>query len=50
MSNFIYKLGFDIDRKKISFKSEVKMLGDYELEIDLHKEVKKDIKFSVVAE
>jgi len=26
------------------------MIGEYELEIDLHKEVKKDLKFSVVAE
>ncbi|NVJ46848.1 MAG: 50S ribosomal protein L9 [Cytophagia bacterium] len=42
--------GIDVDRKKISFKGEVKMVGDYEVEIDLHKEVKKDVKFSVVAE
>ena len=43
-------MGVDVDRKKISFKGEVKMVGDYEVEIDLHKEVKKDVKFSVVAE
>lgn len=42
--------GVEVDRKKISFKSEVKRIGEYEAEIDLHKEVKKDVKFNVVAE
>lgn len=42
--------GVEVDRKKISFKSEVKRVGEYEAEIDLHKEVKKDVKFNVVAE
>lgn len=41
--------GFAIDRKKISFLSEVKTLGDYEALLDLHKEVKHKIKFKVVA-
>ncbi len=40
----------DVDRKKISFKGEVKNIGEYEAEIDLHKLVKKDVKFNVVAE
>jgi large subunit ribosomal protein L9 len=40
----------DVDRKKISFKGEVKNVGEYEAEIDLHKLVKKDVKFMVVAE
>ena len=40
----------DVDRKKISFKGEVKTIGEYEAEIDLHKAVKKDVKFMVVAE
>jgi len=40
----------DVDRKKISFKGEVKNIGEYEAEIDLHKSVKKDVKFVVVAE
>ena len=43
-------LGHDVDRKKISFKGEVKTVGEFEVEIDLHKEVKKDVKFNVVAE
>ncbi|OEK00462.1 50S ribosomal protein L9 [Roseivirga sp. 4D4] len=50
ISDALKAKGIDVDRKKISFKGEVKMLGEYELEIDLHKEVKKDLKFSVVAE
>ena len=43
-------LGHDVDRKKISFKGEVKTVGEFAVEIDLHKEVKKDVKFNVVAE
>ncbi|OEK04076.1 50S ribosomal protein L9 [Roseivirga misakiensis] len=50
ISDALKARGVDVDRKKISFKGEVKMLGDYELEIDLHKEVKKELKFSVIAE
>lgn len=41
--------GFAIDRKKISFLSEVKTLGEYEALLDLHKEVKHKVKFKVVA-
>lgn len=48
LSDALKALGHDVDRKKISFKGEVKMLGDYEAEIDLHKEVKKVINFSVI--
>jgi len=50
ISDALKARGIDVDRKKISFKGEVKMIGEYELEIDLHKEVKKDLKFAVVAE
>lgn len=50
ISDALKAMGIDVDRKKISFKGEVKFVGDYEVEIDLHKEVKKDLKFSVVAE
>ena len=50
ISDALKSRGVDVDRKKISFKGDVKMLGDYELEIDLHKEVKKNLKFSVIAE
>lgn len=50
ISDALKALGHDVDRKKISFKGEVKFVGDYELEIDLHKEVKKTVPFAVVAE
>jgi large subunit ribosomal protein L9 len=42
--------GFDIDRKKLSLTSEVKMLGSYTAEIDLHKEVKHKITVNVITE
>ena len=42
--------GFEIDRKKINFNTKVKEVGDYAITIDLHKEVKKEVPFKVVAE
>ncbi len=42
--------GFDIDRKKVIMKESPKMLGTYTAVLDLHKEVKKEIKVTVVAE
>lgn len=42
--------GFDVDRRRISFKSEIKTVGEYEAIVDLHREVKANINFSVVAE
>lgn len=41
--------GFDIDRKKIAIDGEVKNLGDYTATLDLHKEVKHKVKFTVIA-
>lgn len=42
--------GFDVDRRRISFKGEIKTIGEYEATVDLHREVKAMINFSVVAE
>ena len=42
--------GIDVDRKKISFDSDVKNAGEYTASIVLHKEVKHQVKFNVVAE
>jgi|SRR5690606_1403158 len=42
--------GIEVDRKKISFDSEVKTTGEYSASIVLHKEVKHQVKFNVVAE
>jgi len=42
--------GFEIDRKKITFKSDIKSLGEYEAVVDLHRDVKQDIRLNVVEE
>lgn len=41
--------GFDIDRKKVVLKESPKQLGTYNVMLDLHKEVKHEIKIKVVA-
>ncbi len=41
--------GFEVDRRKIYFNQDIKNLGEYTAEIDLHKEVKKEITIKVVA-
>ena len=50
LSDVLKEKGFAIDRKKISFKGDVKEVGEYIATVDLHKEVKQEIKFKVVAE
>jgi large subunit ribosomal protein L9 len=42
--------GLDVDRKKVHLKEAPKQLGTYTVNLDLHKEVKHDIKVQVVAE
>ncbi|WMN06876.1 50S ribosomal protein L9 [Marivirga arenosa] len=42
--------GFDIDRKKIAISGDIKQLGEYSANIDLHKEVKKEISLVVESE
>lgn len=49
VSDALKEKGFDIDRKRISFAS-IKDLGEYSATLDLHKEVKKEIKLVVEAE
>ncbi|HEY8401909.1 MAG TPA: 50S ribosomal protein L9 [Cytophagaceae bacterium] len=49
ISDALKEKGYNIDRKKISFKSEVKEVGEYVAVLDLHKEVKHEVKFKVVA-
>lgn len=45
------KAGYNIDRKSISISEEhIKMLGNYEAKVKLHKEVSAIVKFEVVAE
>jgi len=42
--------GFDVDRRRITFETEPKQLGEYIANLNLHKEVKVQIPFEVVAE
>ena len=44
------KLGYEIDRKIITVKGAVKEVGNYVANVQLHKEVKVEIPFEVVAE
>ncbi len=42
--------GFDVDRKNVTFKSNIKELGEHTVTLDLHKEVHHEITLNVVAE
>jgi large subunit ribosomal protein L9 len=50
ISDALKAKGFDVDRKKILLPKEVKVLGEYVAMVDLHKEVKKEVKFVVIAD
>ena len=50
ISESLKSKGFEVERKKISFPTEVKMLGDYKATLNLHKQVKHEVSFSVVRE
>ncbi|MEM7548645.1 MAG: 50S ribosomal protein L9 [Bacteroidota bacterium] len=42
--------GITIDRKKITFPSQIKELGEHTAVLDLHKEIKKEVQLKIVAE
>ncbi len=44
------KQGFEVDRRRITFEQDPKMLGEYVANLNLHKEVKVQVPFEVVAE
>jgi large subunit ribosomal protein L9 len=50
ISDALKAKGFEIDRKKVILKEAPKQVGTYNAILDLHKEVKHEIKVSVVAE
>ncbi|WKZ61093.1 MAG: 50S ribosomal protein L9 [Cyclobacteriaceae bacterium] len=50
VSDALKAKGFEVDRKKVHFKEQPKQLGSYTVTLDLHKEVKHEIKVNVVAE
>jgi len=43
------KLGFEVDRKRITFETDVKFVGSYIANLNLHKEVKIQVPFEVIA-
>jgi len=50
VSDILKSKGFDVERRKIVFKETPKELGTYPVILDLHKEVKHEIKINVIAE
>ena len=50
IADLLANKGFEIDRKQISFPVQPKEVGEYVALLDLHKEVKHEVKFEVVSE
>jgi len=50
IADALKKEGFDVDRRRITFDQEPKFVGDYTANVNLHKEVKVRVPFTVVAE
>jgi len=49
VSDALKAKGYEVERRKIQFKEQPKQLGTYAVLLDLHKEVKHEIKLSVVS-
>ncbi len=50
LSDLLKEKGFEVDRKYIAIQGDIKSLGDHSAILELHKEVKKELKFQVVSE
>jgi large subunit ribosomal protein L9 len=50
LSEALKAKGFDVDRKRISFDQDVKTAGEYTASLNLHKEVKHQVRFNVISE
>lgn len=50
VSNALKERGIEVDRRRISFPTEMKELGTYEIVIDLHREVKAKLNLELIAE
>ena len=50
IADALKKQGFEVDRRRITFDVEPKELGEYTANLNLHKEVKVQVPFEVVAE
>lgn len=50
VADALKKQGFEVDRRRITFEEDPKVLGEYVANLNLHKEVKVQVPFEVVAE
>ena len=50
IADLLAEKGYEIDRKQISFPVQPKEVGEFIALLDLHKEVKHEVKFNVVSE
>ncbi|MBL7892078.1 MAG: 50S ribosomal protein L9, partial [Bacteroidia bacterium] len=50
IADAIKKLGFEVDRKNIDIKDDIKTTGTYTADVRLHKEVVAKVTFEVVGE
>jgi large subunit ribosomal protein L9 len=50
VSDVLRAKGFEVDRKRIHFREQPKQLGTFAVTLDLHKEVKHEIKVEVTAD
>lgn len=50
LAEVIREKGYEVDRKQIAINGEVKTTGEYEAEVDLHREVNCSFKFTVAGE
>lgn len=50
VADALKKQGFEVDRRRITFETDPKMIGEYVANLNLHKEVKVQVSFEVVAE
>lgn len=50
VADALKKQGFEVDRRRITFETEPKFVGEYTANLNLHKEVKVQVPFEVVAE
>ena len=50
VADALKRQGFEVDRRRITFETEPKFVGEYVANLNLHKEVKVQVPFEVVAE
>ena|SRR6476661_6834788 len=50
VADALKKEGFEVDRRRITFETDPKFVGEYVANLNLHKEVKVQVPFEVVAE